>query len=105
MRAGRLRHKIEIQQVVETQSATGAVINTWQTYYQARASYEPKSGKEAYTAQQEHAQATAMFRMRYKAGITTKMRLIYDNRVFDIENVIDVYGRGRELQIMGVEHV
>lgn len=105
MRAGRLRHKIEIQHSVETQDSIGAVVNNWQTFTQTRASYEPKTGKEAYAAMQEHAETSAVFRLRFRKGITAKMRLIYDGRIFDIESVVDMYGRGRELQLMCVENV
>jgi len=105
MRAGRLRHKIEIQRPVETDGSMGSVVSSWQTFTQCRASYEPKTAKETYQANQDFAQSEAMFRTRFVPGVTPKMRLIFDGRTFDILGVIDVYGRGREMQIMCKENV
>ncbi|MFT6496253.1 MAG: SPP1 family predicted phage head-tail adaptor [Cycloclasticus pugetii] len=105
MRAGRLRHKVEIQQATESQDSTGAIVETWATFLTLRASYEPKTAKESYQSSQEFAQSSAMFRTRYRSGVTTKMRLLFDNRLFDIEGVVDMYGRGREMQILCTENV
>ena len=105
MRAGKLRHSIEIQQAIETQGGTGAPVKTWQTFTQTRASYEPMTGKEIFAANQEQATSTTRFRTRFVDGVTPKMRIIFKTRIFNITSAIDVYGRGRELEILAVEDV
>ena len=105
MRAGRLRHQIVIQICAATPDGAGAEVKTWSTFATLQASYEPLMGKELFAAQQEQARATTRFRVRFVAGITPKMRVSFDNRLFNIESVIDPYGRGRELHLMCAEDV
>lgn len=105
MRAGRLRHQISIEQVTETPDGSGGLVKTWSVFAPLRASYEPLMGKELFSAQQEQANVSTRFRVRHVAGITPKMRVVFDSRRFNIEGVIDVGGRGRELHLMCTEDV
>jgi len=56
--------------------------------------------KESVAGNQEIAEATTQIRMRYRDGITTEIRAVYGNTTYDIEAVIDVDGRKRELILM-----
>ena len=38
--------------------------------------------------------------LRYRPGINNKMRIIWQNRLLEIIDVIDVEGAGKELQLM-----
>lgn len=105
MRTGKLRHSIIIERAIESQDSTGGITTVWKEVAKVRASFEPLTGKETYTAKQEFAQATARFRIHYIAGITPKMRVVMGGRVFDITYPFDPYDRGRELHIMVVENV
>ena len=58
MRIGKLRHRITIECVVETQDADGAVIETWSTYETVQASIDPISGREYFAAQSTQADVT-----------------------------------------------
>lgn len=103
MRAGRLKHKIIIEQATEARDTLGAVVETWVAYATRQASAEPIAGREYYASRQTNAEASYRFRLRYLAGVTPKMRVNFGGRIFDIERVINVNEQGRELQIMGVE--
>ena len=105
MRAGALRHQIVIQRYTATKDSVGAEVKSWLAFATLRASYEPLMGKELFAAQQEQASVTTRFRVRYCAGITPKMRVLFEGRLFNVESVIDPYGHGRELQLMCVEDV
>ncbi len=105
MRAGRLNQKITIEQVTESRTGSGAVQETWNAFATVWASVEPLNGREYFQAQQETATVTTRIRIRYLAGVTPKMRVNYDNRIFDIESVIDVNERHRELVLMCKERV
>lgn len=105
MRAGRLRRQITIEVGTATQDATGQEILSWATFATVRASVEPLNGKESFTAEQEQAKATTRFRVRYIEGVTPKMRVNYDGRLFNIVSVLDPHDRRRELHILGVEDV
>jgi len=100
LRIGKLRRRITIERVTETQDTDGAVLETWSTYATVQASIEPISGREYFAAQSTQADVTHRIRIRYLSGIVPKMRVSYNSRIFDILSVINVGERNRELQLM-----
>lgn len=103
MRAGELRDRITIQQVAETRSDSGAIVQTWPDVATVWAAIEGLEGREFFAAQELNAQVTSKIAIRYLAGIVPKMRVVFGARTFDIQAVIDPDGRRRELQLMVVE--
>jgi SPP1 family predicted phage head-tail adaptor len=100
VRAGKLRHRITIEQVAETQDSDGSVIETWSTFANAQASIDPISGREYFAAQTTQADVTHRISLRFISGVIPKMRVKYGSRNFDILSVINVGERNRELQLM-----
>lgn len=101
MRAGNLCNRVIIQQTTESRdSSTGSVINTWGTFATVWAAVEPISGREYFSSQQVNSEITARIRIRYLPGVTSKMRISYDSRLFDIQSVIDIDEQHRELHFM-----
>jgi len=100
VRIGKLRHRITIEQVSETQDPDGSVIESWSTYATVQASIEPISGREYVAAQSTQADVTHRIRIRYLSGIVPKMRVSYNSRIFDILSVINLGERNRELQLI-----
>lgn len=102
MRAGNLRHKINIEALTTTTDAYGGDVTTWSaTLANLPASYEPLNGKEFFAADRINSKTVARFRIRYVAGITSAMRVNYGGRLFNIDSPpIDPRGAGRELQLM-----
>lgn len=84
MKAGKLRHKIIIQSLTETQDGFGEGIKSPSTFATRRASIKNLRGGEKFTAQQVNSDAQVLFTIRYLSGVTTKMRVSYSGRVFDI---------------------
>lgn len=105
MKIGKLRNRITIEQVVETQDLDGSVLESWSFFVNAQASIEPISGREYFAAQSTQAEVTHRITMRYLAGITPKMRIVYGTRIFEILSVINVQERNRELQLMCRESI
>lgn len=100
MRAGELRHRITIQRAVEVSDDLKTPTVTWQDVATVWAAVEPLSGREYLLAQNVNAELTVRIRIRYRPGVTPGMRVLYNGRVFDIQAVIDVEERHRELQLM-----
>jgi len=100
MRAGLLRHKVTIQSRVESQGSTGEVTWTWEDVATVHAAVEPLTGREAIAAQQVQSEATVKVRIRYREGITTKMRVKHGSRYYGIEAVLQMYGEFKEVQLM-----
>ncbi len=80
MRAGRLRHRVQIQERVETtRDEHGGISPTWSTIATVSASVEPLRGRELFEAQQVQERTTIRVRMRHYPGLTTKHRLVLLN--------------------------
>lgn len=111
MRAGRLRHRVELQVRAGTVNALNEPLDEWTTVATFSAAIEPLSGREFIAAQQVQADMSHRVTVRYFAGITPKHRLRWADpatdlaRVFDIRAVIDRDERHREMQLMCTERV
>ena len=105
MRAGRLRHIVTIQEPVETQDSMGHPAVTWSDVATRRASIEPLSGREFFTAKEFHADVSTRIRLRYLAGVTPKMRVKWGDRYFNIHSAISPDKKNRELVLMVSESV
>ncbi len=103
MRAGKLRHWITIQTRTDTMDSYGEPIPAWTIFDQVWASIEPITGREYFASKETRSQSTHRIRIRYRSGITTKMRISWDSRLFDIESILNTEERDRELVLMCVE--
>ena len=83
MRAGQLRHVIWIQTPTSTASAFGTSIS-WSNLFSTRAAIWPLSSKERLRADKLESLATSKIRIRYRSGISSKNRIKFGDRVFQI---------------------
>ena len=100
MRAGRLRHQVVIQTPAEDNDSYGQAIKTWGTFATVHAAVEPLNGREFLAAAQINAETTTKITIRYLSGITQKMRISYDNRLFNIEAMKNIGERDRQIELM-----
>ena len=63
----------------------------------------PKSGREYEESQKIRAETTYKISTRFFRHITSDMRILYDNREFEIVSVLDLGGKHDELQIVAAE--
>ncbi|MFA5313219.1 MAG: phage head closure protein [Methanomassiliicoccales archaeon] len=94
MRAGELGKRITIQSPTRTSDGAGGWSVVWGTFSTMCASIEPVSGREPYSAQQLQGHVSHKVRIRYLAGVTHGMRVLYGTRTFDIQAVIDEDEKG-----------
>lgn len=92
--AGRLRHRIEIQDYVgEVKDSNGNDVRNY-TVFAANVPAEivDKGGRALFIAQQSFAEAEAVINIRFLPGLTDKMRVYHaaEDTYYDILNV----GRG-----------
>ena len=107
MRAGRLNRRVTLQSRTETQGSTGEVTWTWADVDTIWAAIEPIAGREYFAAQQMQSSSTTRIRIRYRHGVTAKMRVMYQEpgsptytRYYEIDSVIHFQENRRELQLM-----
>lgn len=89
-KAGKLRHRIEIQSRQKTQDEnTGAEVVTWVTKAYAWAGYTAVSAKQFIAAQENKSEVTGTFLIRYQDGITPADRILWRNKYYDIQGVLE----------------
>jgi SPP1 family predicted phage head-tail adaptor len=87
MQAGKLRHVITIRQRSDTQDSFGQPIPTWSDFATIHARVEPIAGGENLIGRELTANATHRITIRYCAGATAKMQVVWGSRTFDINFV------------------
>jgi SPP1 family predicted phage head-tail adaptor len=103
LRAGLLRHKIEIQNKVVTRDSMGGEVVTWVAFAHAWASIEPLSGREYFAARQIQASITHKMKMRYQSGIMPYHQIGWGERFFNIDAVMNTEERNKELVLFCTE--
>lgn len=97
MQAGKLRHRVSFQEPVKTQNPlTGATVNSWQEIQKLWADVVPLSAREFIAAQATQAEITTRITIRFRSDITSKHRIVYGNKIFNIEGVLPDPKSGRD---------
>lgn len=92
MQAGKLRHRVTIKAVSNTQDSFGdESIDTevWTTVATVWADVKPLLGKELIQAQQLHLETTHQVTLRYRRGLNTTNKLVFKDRDLNILGFID----------------
>ena len=107
MRAGRLRHIITIQAKTSVVDTGGGDVPTWAaiTNGERPADVRPVSGTERNDASQLQHVVSHKITTRYVSGVTTKHRVLFGSRIFDIIDVINWGERSRDLSLMCLERM
>ena len=84
---GRLDRRIVIQESTLTKDEYGQETTTWATFFTVWAKVEDRSGSEGYQADQLTATRNTVFTIRWIAGLTEKMRILYNYDYYDIQYI------------------
>ena len=88
MRAGALNTRITIQQQSTTQDALGQPVNTWTDFANCWADVRHKSGVETIKGDALTSTIKASMRVRYRADLTTGMRVSVGLLKYNIQAVL-----------------
>ena len=102
MRAGKLRHRVEIQVPIVTVTS-GEPGTSWQTFETVWASIEPLRGREYWEAAKVNSEIDSKIVMRWRRGVKPQMRCKYGERIFEIVSVLDRDERNQMLELMVTE--
>lgn len=105
MEIGKLRHRVTIEKYTETRSSAGQVLKTYTTSSTRWAQIRPLTTKEILQAQQIHAEITHELFLRYPLDVSTKDRVIYNSRTFEIIGVTIINEENRFIKLNCVERV
>ncbi len=107
MRAGRLRHRIVIQEksTAVTRGSYGEETTPWTTYKQVWSEIDPPKSREFFSANQTQAEVTTRVRIRYLPDVKPNMRVKFGTRYLNINSIINPDERNKELIMMCNEWV
>ena len=109
MKAGGLRHRVDIQQKTQTANGMGGFSTTWTSVTglgSVPAAIWPLSSKEQLDAMKLESVITNKIRIRYRAGITAANRIVYGSRIFNIKGApINYDERNKTLDLLVTEDV
>lgn len=97
LKAGRLRHRIEIQEPVSVQDeTTGRPTITWVTFARPWAEVKPISARELIAAGAQHSEVRSKILIRYRPGLSAKMRILHKGLIHAIIGVLTDPDSGQE---------
>lgn len=100
MEAGKMRHRIVIEQSARAADDMGQAIETWTTYATLWANVEPLRGRELFAAQAANSEATIKITMRYYSGVKAKWRVKHGTAVYEIMEMINPGMRDEAMQLL-----
>ena len=95
MNPGDLDRRIVIQSLTESIDDYGQAVQTFSTLATVWSKVEEKSGSEGEEGDQIKAVKGVNFTIRYRTGITEKMRVSYDSNTYLVQAVINSDQRKR----------
>jgi len=104
-KVGMLSNRIKVQVLTQSTDSQGGYTDAWADLYTLWASIKQLSQREAFYGQQMESPATHRFMVRYVSGITTKHRVLFGSRTFNITRVNNLEEKNVWLEIDAVEGV
>lgn len=105
-RYAQMRNRVMLQNPPDTdgssptaQDAGGVPSGAWTDFAECWAEIMPLKGRELIAAQQVNSEVTGTMRIRWRDGVTSKMRAVFRTRVFDILAVVNTKERNREIML------
>lgn len=84
-----LSKRVTLQAATESRDLVGGLVETWAAYATVWAAVRNASGRELWYRQQMAATSVWSIDIRYRGDVTTKHRVVYDDRTFEIRAVVD----------------
>lgn len=100
MGVGKYRHRIIIQRPAAVVDASGGPTQTWVDFWTCWAELQIGSGREYFGAKKANAKLAGLIKIRYVPGLDSTMRVVYNDRTFQILGPpVNVGGRNREIEL------
>jgi len=106
MQAGKLRHRVTIQQPVESSpNEYNEDTITWTDVCKVWAEIVPTTAAEFQRNERISMDSTHVVTIRYRSGLDSTMRVVYDSRNLNIDSIINKDERGIRLELVCKEEV
>ena len=97
MRAGGLKHRIEIQSNIETINEFGERVKSWETTITTKADILFKDGSSTMKNQEVFTEYKVDFRVRNYHQVNENMQIIFSDKKYKIEAVLPNYEKSMTL--------
>ncbi|MFV1983001.1 MAG: phage head closure protein [Thiohalomonadales bacterium] len=104
----RLKHKVIIQEFIDTVDLVGGPTGNWSDYITRYASIVPLNGSEFFASQQLSVTINIRIRLRFdtlSALITPKHRIVWGSKIYGIHTVINQMESNKEIVLMCEENL
>ena len=103
MRSGALKQLVAIQRKVTgspQENAVGEVDESWEDYLTSiSAEWVTLSGSALFAAQQHHSEVRGIWRIRWRDGVTARMRIVHNSLYYNVLWVPPFDRAGRKWQM------
>ncbi|WP_196007899.1 phage head closure protein [Clostridium tyrobutyricum] len=103
MRTEELKHKITFQKLTTTTNENGFEVEVWEDYSTAWAAISNLMGREYFAAAAVQAEKTVKFTIRYLQGITDDMRILFEDKQYNITFIDNIKYRNKYIEIKALE--
>lgn len=100
MRAGKLRHRITIKEPGITYNECNEEVPGYLPFATVWASVEPLKGREYLEAKKDSVEISYLIRIRYIAGLREDMIVAYQDKELDIESILNIDEKNKEIHLM-----
>jgi len=100
LNAGQRNKIITIQTKTMSTDDYGGQVETWADFTKVWAAVWPLKGRELFAAQAAKSETTVRFNIRWIAGLSESMRIVYNGKNYDITGLINIGERNVEYDIM-----
>ncbi|WP_169331897.1 phage head closure protein [Zavarzinella formosa] len=100
---GKMDKRVAIQSVTRVSDGQGGFTDSWATDATVWANVNPTKGWEKFQAQQTQTPVTHKITIRYRSGITTKQRVLFGSRVFNIKEALNPDEANAFLELQAIE--
>ncbi len=100
-----LSRRVVIQSPVRTRTVTGGFTKAWNDFASVYADVEPVSARERLIAFKMQGEITHKITIRFLSGVKSRMRVVYNSRIFNIRGVVNPSEKNERLVLLCEEGV
>lgn len=103
MRTEEFKHKITFQKLSITTNENGFEVEEWQDFITCWAKVENLRGREFFAAEAVQAEKTVKFTIRYLQDLTEDMRILFEDKQYNITFIDNIQYRNKYIEIKALE--
>lgn len=103
MQAGKLDKIFELQAPDDNTGTAGEGLPNYTTVARLHGGFNPVSANDVLMARQQGSSRTESIKIRYHAGLTNDMRLVWRGRYFYVDSILNRNEKNKEIDLLCIE--